>query len=142
MVHFSQEALEAIRELEDDFESIAFGLFRQGIISGSTKVRNRRMIAWIGSTPEMLARVWYLLEEGFGGMLPRGATKERLLWALLLLKNYNSTEMNAAQCGGVDEKTFRKWAWWFLEELSFLESHVVSKLSFFIPTKPVILCCY
>lgn len=78
----------------------------------------------------MLARLWFLLEDSFvssGDVLPRGATKERMLWGLYLVKSYPpNDETGASMCGGIDEKTYRKWAWWFIEELSYLETQLVS----------------
>lgn len=125
MVIFSQAALQEIESLEDEFARAAFNLFWNGQMPASKKVRDRRMIGWVGATQGMLARAWYLLEEQFDGVMPHGATQERFLWGLLLLKNYDTVENNASRCGGVDEKTFRKWAWWFLSELSYLETVVV-----------------
>jgi hypothetical protein len=81
------------------------------------------MIEMFGATPEVIARAWYLIEEGFD-IMPRGATKERFLWGLLLLKSYGTTKNMASRCG-CNKDTFRKWAWFFLEELSFLEDMVV-----------------
>jgi hypothetical protein len=56
--------------------------------------------------------------------MPRGATKERFLWGLLLLKTYGTTKAMASRCG-CDKDTIRKWAWFFLEEHSFLEDLMV-----------------
>ena len=50
---------------------------------------------------------------------------KHLLWTLLFLKQYNSTEMNAGICS-IDEKTYRKWVWIFVTFL--LEFKVVSNL--------------
>jgi hypothetical protein len=41
------------------------------------------------------------------------------------MKTYG-TEENLAATAGVDEKTFRKWAWMFVFELSALKGDVVS----------------
>ena len=69
----------------------------------------------------MLARLWYLLEQEHDGVMPRGATKERMIWGLYLAKNYpRSDSIAASAVGGPDEKTYRKWAWYFIEELSYL----------------------
>lgn len=129
MVHFNKRALKCIESLEDDFATLAFHLFRNGrSVPESKNVRDRRMIGWIGATSETLARAWYLLEKDGEYIMPRGATKERFLYGLLLLKNYDTDENNAARCGSIDEKTFRKWAWWFLEELTNIEDVVVSRI--------------
>jgi hypothetical protein len=57
--------------------------------------------------------------------MPIGASKLKMLWGLRLMKTYG-TEENLAATAGVDEKTFRKWAWMFVFELSALEGDVVS----------------
>ena len=115
-----------IKTLERQFTRIAFDLFRGGRLTGSKVVRDRRIRAWTGCSLRVIAKVWYLLERG--GDLPELATKERLLWALYLMKSYPTEEVAAAACGAVDEGTFREWAWFFIEEISYLTDEVVSRL--------------
>ena len=59
--------------------------------------------------------------------MPSGATKVRFLWALNLLKAYD-TEGNLSGNVGerCDEKTFQYWAWYFIEILSERLVEVVS----------------
>ena len=116
---------EQIQRLEEDFIQIAFDLFRKGRRSASGKVCNLRVKAWFGCSLTVIAKVWNLLER-LGG-LHELATKDRLLWGLYLLKQYANDETCAAACGGVDEATFRRWAWYFVEEISYLESFTVSQ---------------
>ena len=95
---------------------------------GSATTADRRFRAWFGPSTIVCAKTWVLIVEmnaGDGGMCP-GATKERFLWGLSILKRYNTEENLAAAAGGVDEKTLRKWGWFFIDELSFLEPVVVS----------------
>jgi len=49
-----------------------------------------------------------------------------MLWGLLFLKSYGTEERHVAQVGGVDEKTFRKWAWYYAEAIADLAPRVVS----------------
>ena len=114
-----------IKRLKKDFQYIAFDMMRQGRLPESNLVRDRRIRGWFGVSLKTIAKVWDLLGRGFD-RLPEGATKRRLLWSLLLLKQYGTEESHAAQVGGVDEHTFSSWAWYFLEEVSYLESIVVS----------------
>lgn len=79
---------------------------------------------WCGCSTMVIAKAWNLLHRGG---LPDHATQERFLWALCLLKSYDNEENNAARMGGVDEGTFRRWSWYFIEELSFCEANVVSQ---------------
>ena len=48
-----------------------------------------------------------------------------LLWALAFLKLYCAEAVLAALVGGVHEQTFRKWAWFFVEEISTLQYTVI-----------------
>lgn len=109
-------------ELEEEFVGIAFDLFRRGRRSNSFRVCDRRVRAWCGCSPLVIAKLWNLLDRSG---LPEHASKERLLWGLHLLKSYNDEGTAAAFCGGVDEGTFNRWAWFFIEELSYLEPVVV-----------------
>ena len=121
-----------IQELEADFIAIAYRLFKGRTPSSSHLVNDRRLRAWCGCSPTVIAKVWNLLDR-FGG-LEQEATRDRLLWALHLLTSYNNTETSAAFCKA-DEKTFRRWAWYFIEEISYLENFVVctSALFGFVP---------
>ena len=49
----------------------------------------------------------------------------------MLLKRYETENVLCSSSGGEDEKTFRKWAWLFVEELSLLEPDVVSSCGIF-----------
>jgi hypothetical protein len=115
--------------LEQDFERIAFTMLRGGRCTGSHSVKDRHFRAWFGCSLNVLSKLWFLLCHQFDGAIPEGASMEQFLWALILLKSYDIDEVNASRVGGVDECTFCKWAWWFIEELSYLESEVVHVLS-------------
>ena len=121
MVAFDQHRIDA---LETEFINLAFALFRNGARSQSYKVCDRRIRAWCGCSPLVIAKTWDLLERG--GLHER-ASKERLLWALHLLTAYSVEETASAFCKCSDEGTFRHWAWYFIDEISYLESHVVSR---------------
>ena len=55
----------------------------------------------------------------------KGVKIKHLLWALLFMKTYSKESVHSSLVGGVDEKTFRKWAWIFVEAISYLECDVV-----------------
>ena len=59
---------------------------------------------------------------------------EHMLWGLYFLRVYNTDNQNACAAGGVDEKTFNKWAHAFVEAISFLEYPVVSRSRFALLT--------
>ncbi len=48
------------------------------------------------------------------------------MWALMQLKRLETEENLAAFAGGVDEKMDLKWAWLFVDMLSYLDPDVVS----------------
>lgn len=116
-----------VRQLKAEIERDAFDVFRQGRFSGSRGVRDKRIRAWCGCSASVIARAWYLLEQGH---LEPQASRERLLWALHMLNCYPNEREGAARCGGVDEGTYRKWVWYFVEELAYLEDDVVSRRHF------------
>ena len=126
MVNFSRRSLREIERLEPVFVDLAYTKFSNGRVPNSLPMVYKFMVETFGATAQVIARLWHLIEEGFDTM-PRRATKERFLWALCFLKNYGTTRNMASRCG-CDKDTFRKWTWWFLEELSWLEDLVVSVL--------------
>jgi hypothetical protein len=81
--------------------------------------------------PEVCAHVWSLLdiEDNLDAPDDRIAEPCHLLWCLLLLKTYETEPVLSGLCGGVDEDTFSKWAWHFIEKVSYLEQEVVSCFS-------------
>ena len=119
MVLFDYNTIQA---LEGEFTRIAFQLFRDGRLSSDPFICDRRIRGWCGCSPTVIAKLWNLLERG---NLHELASKDRLLWGLHLLKGYTDEITAAAFCGSVDECTFRKWAWYFIEEISYLENEVV-----------------
>ena len=54
-----------------------------------------------------------------------GAKPVHLLWALMFMKLYCSESVLAALAGGVHEQTFRKWSWYFVEEIANLQYKVI-----------------
>jgi hypothetical protein len=109
----------------DEFEAIAFHVFRRGKATGSLSVQDRRARAWFGCSLLVLAKTWVLLCRQFVQPLPERATKLKFLWAVILLKSYDAEEVNASRVGGVDQGTFCYWSWWFVDEISYLEPSVV-----------------
>ena len=79
-----------------------------------------------GTHPEIICSVWnqlilnHLIENSDKNKL------ERLFLVFDFLKNY-SVEHRCAVDFGIDEKTYRKWVWFYLEKMSQLVKNVVSK---------------
>jgi hypothetical protein len=105
MVEFDQDRIDT---LEAEFTALAFHLFRDGERSQSYWVCDRRVRAWCGCSAVVIAKTWDLLERTG---LHELASKERLLWALHLLRSYSIEETAAAFCKCLDEGTFRRWSW-------------------------------
>ena len=79
--------------------------------------------------PEVCADVWNRLDvNDTDPYAPDDRIAEpcHLLWCLLLLKTYNTEPVLSGLCGGIDEGTFSKWAWHFIEKVSYLDQEVVS----------------
>jgi hypothetical protein len=90
MVEFDQDRIDT---LEAEFTALAFHLFRDGERSQSYWVCDRRVRAWCGCSAVVIAKTWDLLERTG---LHELASKERLLWALHLLRSYSIEETAAA----------------------------------------------
>ena len=67
----------------------------------------------------------YLLSND---LLPEGGHPCKFLWALMFMKIYGKERNLYSLAGGVDKKTFRKWAWLFVVAIAYLEAEVVSKI--------------
>ena len=109
----------------------------------------------IGTSYVVCSEIWNLiqvriidapeiLEEALADELKRNkmtfskfvicAKPEHLLWALLLLKNYGTEQVNIRLIGGKDAKTFCKWSWSLVTCISALKNSVVSFLILLILT--------
>lgn len=92
-----------------DFIAIAN---QNGIVqpSPSAIVLLRRFVASFGITPSTCQHMWETIEDS----VPRGGRPKHMLWALYFLKTYGSEHI-ASNVLQVDEKTYRKWLWIFVE---------------------------
>jgi hypothetical protein len=94
-------------------------------VGPSTLTGNRRFRQNFGVSPRVVAYLWDMLDP-YATIIAEGVSPEHLLWSLMLLKFYAKETTHCAMAGGVDEKSFRKWSWIFIDEVSFLEGDVVS----------------
>ena len=89
----------------------------------------RRWKQFFGISPKICAHIWdNHLEEP--ETLEVGAERKHLLWALLFLRKYLSESINCALVGCLDEGTFRRWSWVFVDEIAYLASKLVSCIYF------------
>jgi len=113
------------------FEQIGYRIRHGGVPNSISDISyprlgDRRFRQKFGCSSTVCANGWLLIMDGWRNK-PRGVTKERWLWALHLLKSYDTEGNLSARVGeGCDEKTFRKWAWYLLEELSEKHAEIVS----------------
>ena len=116
-------------DLDIEFEQLGF-IFKRSkspcLHYNTPKLNDRRFRAAFGCCSRVCSLAWLLVVDGWRNR-PKEATKMRFLWSLSLLKSYD-TESNMASNCGVDEKTFRKWAWFFIRELSLRQAEVVSSM--------------
>jgi len=111
-----------IRFSVKDFEKIGMGVI--GFQGNMTNKRmKRRFNSSFGLEPELCKVVWdALIESSYVGSNPR---PKHFFWTLHFLKVYATEENNASHVGA-DEKTFRKWVWFYAECIANLERNVVS----------------
>ena len=78
-----------------------------------------------GTYPEIISHVWNQLV--LKCLIEKHDKKklERLFLMFDFLKNY-CVEHRCAVDFGIDEKTYRKWVWFYLEKVSQLTKNVVS----------------
>ena len=86
-----------------------------------------RFRSWFGTSPEICEILWARLNisgwTDFSGVRP--AHPMYLLWALLFLKSYG-TEALLSAVVGADEKTYRKWVWFYVKGIASLHGSIVS----------------
>ncbi len=109
--------------------------FRQFLAIGSEWTRStrncetvqlKRFVSFFGVMPDVCEYIWSKLSAENGH--PHNTRPLYLLCALLFLRQYNVESVNHA-ITGLDEKTFRKWSWIYIERLAFGMPDIVSLLS-------------
>ena len=79
-----------------------------------------------GTSPKVCETIWYRLspEE----TMEAGSSPIHMLWALMLMKVYANENVlrSMAATPKPTAKTWRKWAWYFVFEISYLEASIVS----------------
>ena len=125
MVWFSRRAKRKIRQFQSEFERLAFELFYDGRFADSNLVQDSRIRSWCGCSSLVLAKAWFLLQDS----LTEYATQQKFLWCMYFLSQYPQNDMEGASRCLADEKTYRRWVWFFVEELAYLEDDIVSDVS-------------
>jgi hypothetical protein len=111
--------------LQHDFYSIGMSIIgRNGDRESETS--RRRFASWFGTDPQKCSILWEKLNHygWFQYTGSRGTHPKHLLWTLMFLKCYGTEAVHAANVGA-DEKTYRKWVWFYLEGITHLREHIV-----------------
>ena len=88
-----------------------------------TQTSLKDYITLFGSDWHIVEKVWNLLDDY--GLYQKTRKPDHLLWALLFLRTYSNERVHATLTGS-SQKTFRRWVWRVVEEISLLEVHKVS----------------
>ena len=94
---------------------------------GFTPLQLRTWRAHFGACPRTSLEMWNLLLQEFVHELPRGVDLEAFFMVLFFLKTYPSVDVLASRVQK-DQKTVRKWVWWYIEKMSHL-SHILVSLN-------------
>lgn len=81
----------------------------------------RRFRSVFGTSPLVCAKIWSQLMEFHDAY----AVPKHLLFALVFLNVYKSEHVHRILCGGVDEKTFRKYSWKYIYLIAEHLTHLV-----------------
>jgi len=95
--------------IESSFTECGMAIINRSHIHPTRSVSDSTFISLYGASPTVCNLLWNLLTT----IRPESARKIHLLYALLLLRNYNNEEMNASLCD-CDRKTFRYWSMLFV----------------------------
>ena len=112
-----------------DFEDLAFEKMRPGKTNNRSAIFSRRRFrSWFGTDPFIVSLIWEMLHMFGWHSKTTKANPFHLLWALNFMKNYETESECAIKFANVDEKTLRKWVWFYVTGISRLASNVVSLL--------------
>ncbi len=94
--------------------------------------RQRRLASSASSSGrlDIIENLWFLLEKL--SPHPEGSRLKHFLWALHFMKAYPLQAQGCAAVGrsgrAIDPKTYQKWVWAYIEDVSDLKLEVVSLL--------------
>lgn len=130
---FNQLNLNEERQMDDhsaEFAMLGASIMDQKDISKTNSPYFRtRFISNFGCSPRVCGRIWqYLLLHQ--SPLPRGFSKNHILWGFRFMKEYPTKLQSSTGCKGANEKTAAKWIWGALDEVATLVSVLVSLLKF------------
>ena len=89
----------------------------------NTSDKDRQFRACFGAPSIVVADLWNRIRAR--REIAPGGKPQHLLWALVLLKAYSTSELLCLIVGWPLVKTFTKWAWYFVERISELKDDVI-----------------
>ena len=96
---------------------------------GASSERSQKIFKdFFGCSPDIAAEIWALLLL-YTDFINAKSCPFYFLCGLLLLKLYN-TEEQLAGMAGCHPDTFRKWAWYYVHAISYLEGELVRPICF------------
>ena len=109
----------------ETIENLGFEI-RRAIKPRSAQISKKRFKGLYGTYPEVIFYVWdQLIRKNVIEKYDLRRLK-RFFFMFDFLKNY-CIEHHCAIDFSVDEKTYRKWVWYYLEKVSKITNSVVSK---------------
>ena len=87
----------------------------------SYKREDEKFRSFFGAPIKVIAKVWNMIQP----LDDTYAAPKHLLWALVFLKVYSTTEVHCRIVGWPDPKTYRKWCWYMLEQVAELKDRVI-----------------
>ena len=94
--------------------------------STKDKYNHRVYVATYGVSVQVTTKIWHVMKSDIqDNKIARGLRPCHLLWALYLLKQYDSSIVMSNYCECAD-KTFRKWTWIVVQLLAALCDQNVS----------------
>ena len=113
----------------ETFRSLGFELVHRnphGVAPRSRATEMKEFRALFGTWWTICAIMWRMIRDNCPHYLTQSARPHHLLWALAYMKLDISQEVIARSTCDTSPKTFGKWAWHFIDAMSYLEGSVVS----------------
>jgi hypothetical protein len=117
---------------EEHFSTLGLAMIgrdQKDVIGPVSFENEARFKAVFGTSAWMCLLIWRMLDEQTDYLNNRHAQAKHLLWGLVIIKVYGNEK---AMCAIVanpkapSEKTYQKWAWYFVKAIPSLEGYVVS----------------
>ena len=86
--------------------------------------KDRRLRSFFGAPSNVIADLWNRLVNLT--RMQQGGQPKHLLWALVFLKNYSTSELLCSIVGWPNTTTYSKWTWYFVRKIAALKDSIIS----------------